>query len=440
MALSPTTPIMKVIKFRQDVAYGLPVLRRASSMPIWATTSTSVIVRMSDLEADGKADPRAARHPRLSGDGVGAGYPPRQRRADRQLGMPLWADWARSAVWPITGRRKSRHRSRCAPPPGASAAWLVQTHRARRSGRCAAVDPHFGDAVPAASATPATASTASEWFGGHRFGNSECLGHRQPRPRGVRLEGLQPSTWTSNRRGNVRHLTADAGAPGGGRQPHEGPGLQADRRRPTTLGVNGRPGVISPLYGSRGATAIACLLRQAWVLRDLKADPVTAANRDARNRARVTLTKNNLLSLYRRCAGLDGVIRHEILEITQRLLKRKKPAQVHRCRAGVPSAARRWTAVLGQMPRLTVSPEDGDTTLSPVGGGIEAQYKAGARSPASLAAGASAIGRLAGWGGRDWVRRGVGRSRGSGFFPHSPFVILSSAWRRGTSEAGGGAG
>ena len=52
MALSPNHPNNEVVKFRQDVAYDF--LRSSRFDPYMGDDSTAVIVRLSDLEADGK--------------------------------------------------------------------------------------------------------------------------------------------------------------------------------------------------------------------------------------------------------------------------------------------------------------------------------------------------------------------------------------------------
>ena len=95
MALSPNHPNNEVIKFRQDVAYDF--LRSSRFDAYMGDDSTSVIVRMSDLEADGK-EIRVPLVTQLSGDGVGAGTLRGNEEQIDSYGMPLWADWARNAV------------------------------------------------------------------------------------------------------------------------------------------------------------------------------------------------------------------------------------------------------------------------------------------------------------------------------------------------------
>jgi hypothetical protein len=82
MALTVNHPNNELIKFRTDVAYDF--LRASRFDPYMGGDSTSVIVRMSDLEADGK-EIRVPLVTQLSWRWRRRRHAARQRRADRQL-------------------------------------------------------------------------------------------------------------------------------------------------------------------------------------------------------------------------------------------------------------------------------------------------------------------------------------------------------------------
>lgn len=102
MALTPNHPNNEVIKFRKDVAYDF--LRANRLDPFMGNSSTSPIVRMSDLEADGK-EIRVPLVTQLSGNGVGAGTLRGNEEQIDSYGMPIWAarlmEIARPACLPI---------------------------------------------------------------------------------------------------------------------------------------------------------------------------------------------------------------------------------------------------------------------------------------------------------------------------------------------------
>jgi hypothetical protein len=85
----------ELIKFRRMVISDF--LRRSRFDPFMGNTSTSVIVRMADLEADGK-EINIPLVNQLSGAGVGAGTLRGNEEMMDSYGFPVWADWARNAV------------------------------------------------------------------------------------------------------------------------------------------------------------------------------------------------------------------------------------------------------------------------------------------------------------------------------------------------------
>ena len=95
MSLTPNHPNNEVVKFRKDVFYDF--LRSSRLDPYMGDGSTSPIVRLKDLEADGK-EIRVPLVNQLVGDGVGAGTLRGKEEQIDSYGMPVYADWARNAV------------------------------------------------------------------------------------------------------------------------------------------------------------------------------------------------------------------------------------------------------------------------------------------------------------------------------------------------------
>ncbi|WP_038954059.1 DUF4043 family protein, partial [Bradyrhizobium japonicum] len=85
----------EVIKFRRQVISDF--LRRSRFDPFMGDSSTNVIVRLADLESDGK-QVNVPLVNQMSGDGVGAGTLRGNEEMLDSYGFPLWADWARNAV------------------------------------------------------------------------------------------------------------------------------------------------------------------------------------------------------------------------------------------------------------------------------------------------------------------------------------------------------
>src|SRR2546422_3093251 len=85
----------ELIKFRRQVISDF--LRRSRFDPFMGDSSTSVIVRLADLESDGK-EINVPLVNQLSGPGVGAGTLRGAEEALDSYGFPIWADWGRNAV------------------------------------------------------------------------------------------------------------------------------------------------------------------------------------------------------------------------------------------------------------------------------------------------------------------------------------------------------
>jgi len=138
MALTTNHPNNEIIKFRKNVAYDF--LRASRLDPFMGATSTSPIVRMSDLATDGK-EIRVPLVTQLTGDGVGAGTLRGNEEQIDSYGMPMWADWARNAV--ANNRAVNKESSFFGSIHGpAASSRLVKAYRTRRSCRLSAVDPN----------------------------------------------------------------------------------------------------------------------------------------------------------------------------------------------------------------------------------------------------------------------------------------------------------
>ena len=400
MALSPNHPNNEVIKFRQDVAYDF--LRSSRFDPYMGDDSTSVIVRMSDLEADGK-EIRVPLVTQLSGDGVGAGTLRGNEEQIDSYGMPLWADWARNAVANNRAQNKESSFSVRSTARSLLRGWSKRIVR--------------DDLVDALLSIPTSAMQAG------RFGNP-----------GNRVNGIKWSAATAGNKnawvtanvdrvvfgsalsnysttfatavGNVDATSDKLSAAVGSLLKDQAKQTGVDPNNPGVY--NGRP-KISPYMEADGDQEWFVCFVGARGFRDLKADPVmAAANREARNREGGDSTKTNPL-FTGGALVYDGVIYLEIPEITQRLLLKGAGAAgidvepVFLCGQGALAYA------LGQMPRPTTL-EDGDYDFV-TGMGIEAQYGVGKIAKAPLAAGASAtIGSLVDWGVVTGFVAGVGNA------------------------------
>jgi hypothetical protein len=85
----------ELIKFRREVISDF--LRRSRFDPFMGDTSTSVIVRLADLETNGK-EINIPLVNQMTGLGVGVGTLRGNEEMMDSYGMPVWADWARNAI------------------------------------------------------------------------------------------------------------------------------------------------------------------------------------------------------------------------------------------------------------------------------------------------------------------------------------------------------
>ena len=95
MALTSNHVNNELIKFRRTALTDF--LRKNRLDPFMGSDSTSPIVRMKDLSADGKSI-NVPLVNQLSGPGVGAGTLRGNEEYLDSYGMPVYADWVRNAV------------------------------------------------------------------------------------------------------------------------------------------------------------------------------------------------------------------------------------------------------------------------------------------------------------------------------------------------------
>jgi hypothetical protein len=388
MAQTPNHPNNEVVKFRKDVAFDF--LRSSRFDPYMGDDSTSVIVRMSDLEADGK-EIRVPLVTQLTGDGVGAGTLRGNEEQIDSYGMPLWADWARNAVANNRAQNKESSFSVRSTARSLLRGWSKRIVRddlvdallsiptsAVQAGRFNAP----GNRVNGIKWSAATAGNKNSWV----TANSDRVVF------GSAISNY--STTFATAVGNVDSTSDKMSAAVGSLMKDQAKQTGVDPNNPGVY--NGRPKITPYMQADGDQEWYVCFVG-ARGFRDLKADPVMSqANRDARNREGGDPTKTNPI-FTGGALVYDGIIYLEIPEITQRLLLKGVGAAgidvepVFLCGQGALAYA------LGQMPRPTTL-EDGDYDFI-TGMGIEAQYGVGKIAKAPLAAGASAtVGSLVDWG------------------------------------------
>ncbi len=387
MALTPNHPNNELVKFRTNVAYDF--LRSSRFDPYMGNDSTSVIVRMADLEADGK-EIRVPLVTQLSGDGVGAGTLRGNEEQIDSYGMPLWADWARNAVANNRAQNKESSFSVRSTARSLLRGW------SKRIVRDDLVDALLS--IPTSSIQAGRFSTPGNRVNGIKWSlasaankNAWVTANYDRVVFGSAISNYSTTfaTAVANVDSTSDKMTAAVGS------------LAKDQAKqtgvdPNNPGVyNGRP-KINPWMIEDTDQEWYVMFLGSRAFRDLKNDPVMyQANRDARERENNPTKSNPIFTggelVY------DGIIYKEIPEITQRLLLKGVGAAsidvepYFLCGQGALAYA------MGQMPRPTQL-EDGDYDFV-TGLGIEAQYGTAKIAKAPLAAGAGAtVGSLVDWG------------------------------------------
>ena len=389
MALTANHPNNELIKFRSDVTYDF--LRSSRFDPFMGDNSTSVIVRMADLEADGK-EIRVPLVTQLSGNGVGAGTLRGNEEQIDSYGMPLWADWYRNAV--SNNRAVNKESSFNVR----STARSLLRNWAKRIIRDDMTDALLS--IPSATIQPGRFSAPGNRINGIKWSaataankNAWVTANADRVVFGSAISNYSTTfaTAVANVDSTSDKMTAAVGSLAKAQAQQTG----VDPNNPGVY--NGRP-KINPwtIEGDDGDQEMYVCFLGSRAFRDLKNDPIMyQANRDARAREGNPTKTNPIFtggSLI-----FDGVLYKEIPEITQRLLLKGVGAGAIDVEPYFLCGQGAFAYATGQMPRPTTL-EDGDYDFV-TGLGIEGQYGVGKIAKAPLTAGASAtVGQLVDWG------------------------------------------
>lgn len=389
MALTTNHPNNEVIKFRKDVAYDF--LRSSRLDPYMGETSTSPIVRMADLEADGK-EIRVPLVTQLAGNGVSTGSLRGNEEQIDSYGMPLWADWRRNAV--VNSRAAQKENSFNMR----STARSLLRNWAKRIVRDDLVTALLS--IPTSAIQTGRGTSTGNTVNGIRWSaatagnkNSWVTANYDRTLFGKLLSNY--STTFATAVGNVDATDDKMTAAIGSLMKDIAKQTGVDPNNPGTY--NGRP-KINPwmIEGENNDQEWYLCLLGSRAFRDLKADTVmVSANREARERENNPTKTNPIFTdgtlVY------DGVIYKEIPEITQLLLLKGVGASTIDVEPVFLLGQAALAYVIGQMPRPTQL-EDGDYDFM-AGLGIEAQYGVGKIAKAPLVEGASAtVGTLVDFG------------------------------------------
>lgn len=387
--LTSNHPNNEVIKFRKEVAYDF--LRSNRLDAYMGSTSMSPIVRMSDLEADGK-EIRVPLVTQLTGDGVGTGTLRGNEEQIDSYGMPMWADWARNAV---ANNRASNKESSFSVR---STARQLLRGWSRRIVRDDMVDALLS--IPTSTIQPGRFGNPGNRVNGLRWSlaqtsdkNSWVTANYDSVVFGSAIGNY--STTFATAVANVDSTNDKMSAAVGSLMKAQAQQSGVDPNNPGVY--NGRPKINPWMLEGDGDDQewYLCLVGQRG-MRDLKNDPIMAqANREARERENNPTKTNPIFTggalVY------DGIIYKEIPEITQRLLLKGIGAASIDVEPVFLLGQAALAYVTGQMPRPTQL-EDGDYDFV-TGMGIEAQFGVGKIAKAPLVAGASAtVGQLVDWG------------------------------------------
>lgn len=377
----------EVIKFRRQVISDF--LRRSRFDPFMGDSSTNVIVRLADLESDGK-QVNIPLVNQMSGDGVGAGTLRGNEEMLDSYGFPIWADWARNAVANNRASNKESSFNVRSTARDLLRGWARRVVRdditdALLSIPTASVQPNRfgvpGNRVNGIKWSAATATQKDNWMNANldrvQFGTVAA--------------SAVPSTFAAA--ALLLDTTADimtAAVGSAAKQKAKQSGVSS-----ANPGVyNGRPKITPWEIEELDEEMYVCFLGDG-AFRSLQNDPVMyQANRDARAREGNPTSTNPIFT-----GGallFDGVLYKNIPEITQRL----NLGTIGTASANVEPFFLCGQAALayatGQMPRPTQL-EDGDYDFV-TGLGIEAQYGVGKIAKAPLTVSGATVGDLVDWG------------------------------------------
>jgi hypothetical protein len=379
----------ELIKFRRQVISDF--LRRSRFDPFMGESSTSVIVRLADLEADGK-EINIPLVNQLTGDGVGAGTLRGNEESLDSYGFPVWADWGRNAVANNRASNKESSFNVRSTARDLLRGW------SRRIVRDDITDTLLSIPTAAVQAgrlqAPGNRVNGVKWSASTTAQKNSWVAANYDRILfGAKLSNYA-STWTAAV-GNIVVATDKMSAAVGSLA--KSLAKQSGVTPGNAGAYNGRPKITPWEIEDLDEEMYVCFLGDR-AFQSLQQDPpMYQANRDARARESNPTKSNPIFTggalLY------DGILYKNIPEITQRLI------QTGAGGAGVDvepyflcgQAAMAYA--MGQMPRPTTL-EDGDYEFV-TGLGIEAQYGLAkiAKAPQSVSqAPASDLCTLVDWG------------------------------------------
>jgi hypothetical protein len=376
----------ELIKFRRQVISDF--LRRSRFDPFMGETSTSVIVRMADLEADGK-EINVPLVNQLSGNGVGAGTLRGNEEMMDSYGFPIWADWGRNAVANNRAVNKESSFNVRSTARDLLRGWSRRIVR--------------DDLVDALLSIPTASIQANRL---------QAPGNRVNGLRWSAASTAQKNAWTAANFDRVlfgalvgnyspTFATAIANVDSAGDQMTAATGSLAKQLAkqsgvdPNNPGVyNGRPKITPWEIDELDEELFVCFLGDR-AFKSLQNDPVMyQANRDAQARENGASANNPIFTGG--ALKYDGILYKNIPEITQRLLLKGIGAANVDVEPYFLCGQAAMAYAVGQMPRPTTL-EDGDYNFI-TGLGIEAQYGVGKIAKAPQAVTGATVGDLVDWG------------------------------------------
>src|SRR6516165_4120059 len=378
----------ELIKFRREVISDF--LRRSRFDPFMGDTSTSVIVRLADLEANGK-EINVPLVNQMTGLGVGVGTLRGNEEMMDSYGMPIWADWARNAIANNRATNKESSFDVRSTARNLLRGWsrriirddLVDSLMAIPTGSIQAnrfTSP--GNRVNGIRWSAATAANKNSWTAANydRVLFGKDLGNYS----------ATFATAIANVDGTNDLMTAANGSLMKAMAKQSG-------MDPGTATYNGRPKITPWEIEELDEEMYVCFVGDRCFAQ-LQADPTMyQANRDARARESNATGTNPIFTggalLY------DGILYKNIPEITSRLLLVGAGAGPVDVEPVFLCGQAAMAYAMGQLPRPTTL-EDGDYEFV-YGIGIEAQYGVAkiAKAPlTSSSAPSSDLGNLVDWG------------------------------------------
>lgn len=386
MALTSNHVNNELIKFRRTAATDF--LRKNRLDPFMGPDSTSPIVRLKDLSADGKQI-NIPLVTQLSGPGVGAGTLRGNEEQMDSYGFPVYADWARNAVANNRAVNKESSFSVRSTARSLLSGW------SRRIVRDDLVDALLSIPTAAAQAgrlqAPGNRVNGIKWSAATTGNKNSWVTANYDRVLFGSVVANYSSTFATAV-GNVDSTNDKMTAAVGSLAKDIAKQTGVDPNNPGTY--NGRPKINPWMQKDTDQEWMLCLVGDRG-FRDLKADPTMyQANRDARARENDPTNKNPIFT----GGGLvyDGVIYLNIPEITQRLLLKGVGASSIDVEPFFMLGQGALAYALGQMPRPTQL-EDGDYDFI-TGMGIEAQYGVGKVAKAPQSVSGATVGDLVDWG------------------------------------------